>query len=216
MMPSVLIDNFWYLLKGAVVTVKMSAASIVLSSLVGIIVALIQIYGNAFIRAFMLGYLYINRGVPLLVLLFAMYFVLPYAGINLQPFLGAILVISLYFGAFMSEVFRGAIISLPKGQWEAAKSLGMRRLLMLWIIIFPQAIRLAIPPFLNTCMVLVKSTSQASIIGVWELTLAGREVAERTTAAFQIFAGVGIIYFCICYALSRFGRHLEERIHHGH
>lgn len=214
-MPSVLIDNFWYLLKGAVVTVKMSAASIVLSSLVGIIVALLQIYGNAFIRAFMLAYLYINRGVPLLVLLFAMYFVLPYAGINLQPVLGAILIISLYFGAFMSEVFRGAIISLPKGQWEAAKSLGMRRLLMLWIIIFPQAIRLAIPPFLNTCMVLIKSTSQVSIIGVWELTLAGREVAERTTAAFQIFAGVGIIYFCICYALSRFGRHLEERIRYG-
>ena len=215
-MPSVLIDNFWYLLKGAVMTVKMSAASIVLSSLIGIIVALLQIYGNALIRAIMLGYLYINRGVPLLVLLFAMYFVLPYAGINLQPVLGAILVISLYFGAFMSEIFRGAIISLPKGQWEAAKSLGMRRLLMLWIIIFPQAIRLAIPPFLNTCMVLVKSTSQVSIIGVWELTLAGREVAERTTAAFQIFAGVGLIYFCICYTLSRFGRHLEERIRYGH
>lgn len=215
-MPSVLIDNFWYLLKGAVMTVKMSAASIVLSSLIGIIVALFQIYGNALIRAIMLGYLYINRGVPLLVLLFAMYFVLPYAGINLQPVLGAILVISLYFGAFMSEIFRGAIISLPKGQWEAAKSLGMRRLLMLWIIIFPQAIRLAIPPFLNTCMVLVKSTSQVSIIGVWELTLAGREVAERTTAAFQIFAGVGLIYFCICYTLSRFGRHLEERIRYGH
>jgi len=197
-------------------TVKMSAASIVLSSLIGIIVALFQIYGNALIRAIMLGYLYINRGVPLLVLLFAMYFVLPYAGINLQPVLGAILVISLYFGAFMSEIFRGAIISLPKGQWEAAKSLGMRRLLMLWIIIFPQAIRLAIPPFLNTCMVLVKSTSQVSIIGVWELTLAGREVAERTTAAFQIFAGVGLIYFCICYTLSRFGRHLEERIRYGH
>jgi len=215
-MPSVLIDNFWYLLKGAVMTVKMSAASIVLSSLIGIIVALFQIYGNSLIRAIMLGYLYINRGVPLLVLLFAMYFVLPYAGINLQPVLGAILVISLYFGAFMSEIFRGAIISLPKGQWEAAKSLGMRRLLMLWIIIFPQAIRLAIPPFLNTCMVLVKSTSQVSIIGVWELTLAGREVAERTTAAFQIFAGVGLIYFCICYTLSRFGRHLEERIRYGH
>lgn len=197
-------------------TVEMSAASIMLSSLIGIIVALLQIYGNAPLRALMMTYLYINRGVPLLVLLFAMYFVLPSVGINLPPVLGAILVISIYYGAFMSEVFRAAIISLPQGQLEAAKSLGMRRPLMLWIIIFPQIIRLAIPPFLNTCMILIKSTSQVSIIGVWELTMAGREVAERTSAAFQIFTGVGLIYFCICYSLSRFGRYMEERIRYGH
>ncbi len=216
MIFSELINNFWYLLRGAVMTLQMSAACIALSSVIGIIVALLQIFGNLPIRLFMMVYLYINRGVPLLVLLFAMYFALPYAGINLQPILGGILVISLYFGAFISEVFRAAITSLPGGQWDAARSLGMRLPLILWIIIFPQAFRLAVPPFLNTCLVLIKSTSLVSIIGLWELTLAGREVVERTSAALQIFAGVGLIYFCICYSISRFGRYLEERMRYAH
>jgi len=215
-MLSQLLDNFPYLLSGAGKTVEISAASIVLSSVIGLFVALLQVFGNVPVRTLILVYLYVNRGVPLLVLLFAMYYVLPFAGINVQPFLGGILVISIYFGAFMGEVFRAAINSLPKGQWDAARSLGMRRPLMLCLVIFPQALRLAAPPFFNTCMVLIKSTSLVSIIGVWELTMAGREVVERTTAAFQIFAGVGFIYFCICYSLSRCGRYLEERLRYGH
>ncbi len=216
MIFSELINNLWYLGMGAIKTLQMSAACIALSSVIGIIVALLQVFGNLPIRLLMMVYLYINRGVPLLVLLFSMYFVLPYTGIHLQPFVGGILVISIYFAAFMSEVFRAAIISLPRGQWDAARSLGMRLPLILWIIILPQAFRLAVPPFLNTCMVLIKSTSLVSIIGLWELTLAGREVVERTFAAFQIFAGVGLIYFCICYSLSCFGRYLEERMRYAH
>jgi His/Glu/Gln/Arg/opine family amino acid ABC transporter permease subunit len=216
MLPNELINNFRYLLMGAGKTLEMSAACIALSSVIGIIVALLQVFGNLPIRALMTVYLYINRGVPLLVLLFAMYFALPYAGINLHPVVGGILVISFYFGAFMSEIFRAAIISLPRAQWDAARSLGMRLQVTLRIIIFPQAFRLAAPPFLNTCLVLIKSTSLVSIIGLWELTLAGREVVERTLAAFQIFAGVGLIYFCICYSLSRFGRYLEERMRYAH
>ncbi len=123
--------------------------------------------------------------------------------------------ISVYFGAFMSEVFRAAINAVPRGQWDAARGLGMQRPLMLRIVIFPQALRLALLPFLNTCMVLIKSTSLVSIIGIWELTLAGREVAERTSAAFQAFAGVGLIYFLICYSLSYCSQHLEGRMRYG-
>ncbi len=204
-----------YLLRGAVQTVEISAASIGLSSLIGLLGALLHLFGNLPIRAAVLAYILLNRGIPLLVLLFAMYFVLPYAGIDLPPFLGGVLVISVYFGAFMIEVFRAAINSVPKGQWDAARSLGMRRPLMLWVVVFPQGLRLALPPFLNTCMVLIKSTSLVSIIGIWELTLAGREVAERTSAAFQAFAGVGLIYFVICYSLSRWGKYLEGRIRYG-
>lgn len=203
-----------YLMRGAVQTVEISAASIGLSSLIGLLGALLHLFGNFPIRAAILAYILLNRGIPLLVLLFAMYFVLPYAGIDLPPFLGGVLVISAYFGAFMIEVFRAGINSVPKGQWDAARSLGMRRSLMLWVVVFPQALRLALPPFLNTCMVLIKSTSLVSIIGIWELTLAGREVAERTSAAFQAFAGVGLIYFAICYSLSRWGKYLEGRIYY--
>jgi polar amino acid transport system permease protein len=207
--------DFLYLLKGAVQTLEISVASIVMSSAIGLMAALLQIFGSAPVRAVIVAYTFFNRGVPLLVLLFTMYFVLPYAGIDLPPFLGGVLVISVYFGAFMSEVFRAAIGAVPRGQWDAARGLGMRRSLMLQIVIFPQALRLALLPFLNTCMVLIKSTSLVSIIGIWDLTLAGREVAERTSAAFQAFAGVGVIYFLICYSLSYCSQHVEGRMRYG-
>ncbi len=215
-MPTVLINNLWYLGLGALNTIGISAASIVLSALLGILIALGQLFGGLILRWVIEVYLYIVRGVPLLVLLFTMYYVLPYSGLELGALEGGILVISLYFAAFMSEVFRAAILSLPKAQWDGARSLGMRRWTMLRIVIFPQAFRMAAPPFVNTCMMLIKSTSLISIIGLWELTAAGREVTERTFAPFQMFGGVALFYFCICYSLSLVARHLEERLKYAH
>jgi len=145
-----------------------------------------------------------------------MYYMLPYIGVDLQPVTGGTLVIGIYYGAFMSQVFRAAILSLPKSQWDAARGLGMRGLLMLELVIFPQAFRIAAPPFVNTCMQLIKSTSLVSIIGLWELTMAGRETVERTLAPFQIFAGVALIYFCICFSLASYGRYLEKRMQYVH
>ncbi len=197
-------------------TILLSIASVVPSAVIGMIVALLKIFGSVPIRVLMDVYLYVVRGVPLLVLLFFMYFVLPYSGLNLPPTLGGVLVMSIYFGAFMSEVFRAAIISLPRGQWDAARSLGMRRARTLGIVIFPQAFRLAAPPFVNTCILLIKSTSLVSIISLWELTMAGREVAERTFAPMEIFGGIALIYFGICYSLSRYGQYLEGRMRFGH
>ena len=215
-MPTVLINNFWYLGLGALSTIGISAASIVLSASIGICVALLQIFGGRVLRTLIEAYLYVVRGVPLLVLLFTMYYVLPYSGLNLGALEGGILVLGIYFGAFMSEVFRAAILSLPKSQWDAARSLGMRRGLMLRMVIFPQAVRIAAPPVINNCMMLIKSTSLVSIVGLWELTSAGREVTERTFAPFQMFGGVALIYFCICYSLSLCAQRLEERFHYVH
>ena len=216
MLPTVLIENVWYLVRGAGFTVLLSIATIIPSTVIGVLVALLRIFGGPLLRGLMGVYLYIIRGVPLLVLLFFMYFVLPFSGINLPPVLGGILVMSIYFGAFMSEVFRAAILSLPKAQWDAARSLGMPRPLMLRIVIFPQVFRVAAPPFVNTCVLLIKSTSLVSIISMWELTLAGREVAERTFAPLQIFGGVAALYFVLCYSLSRYGLYLEERTRFVH
>jgi len=215
-MPMVLISNLWYLGLAALNTVGISAASVVLSAVLGLVVALLHVFGGLSARLFVELYLYIVRGVPLLVLLFTMYYVLPYAGVALGAVEGGILVLGLYFGAFMSEAFRAAILSLPKAQWDAARGLGMRRWLMLRIVIFPQALRIALPPFVNICLMLIKSTSLVSIIGIWELTAAGREVTERTFAAFQIFGGVALIYFCICYSLAQLSRRLEERFRYVH
>ena len=216
MPPQALIHNFAYLLRGAEFTLLLSAGSIALSTAIGVGVALLHVFAAAPIRLFVELYLFLARGIPLLILLFSMYYMLPYVGIDLQPTVGGILVIGVYYGAFMSQVFRAAILSLPKNQWDAARGLGMRSLLVLEIVIFPQAFRIAAPAFVNTCMQLIKSTSLVSIIGLWELTMAGRETVERTLAPFQIFAGVALIYFCLCYSLAAYGRHLENRMRYVH
>jgi len=216
MIPQALLRNFLYLLRGAEYTLLLSSGSIVLSTAIGAAVGLLHAFGPAPLRILVELYVFLVRGIPLLILLFAMYYMLPYVGIDLNPTAGGIVVIGLYYGAFMSQVFRAAILSLPKSQWDAARGLGMRLPLALQIVIFPQAFRVAAPPFVNTCMQLVKSTSLVSIVGLWELTMAGREAVERTLAPFQIFAGVALIYFCICFSLASYGRHLEKRMQYVH
>ncbi len=211
-----LLHGYWYLFRGAGMTVLMAVSAVVPATLFGILLALVQVFGGNFIRSIVLGYLFLIRGIPLLVLLTFTYYLLPLTGIDLPPFWGVVLVMALYYAAFMSEVFRAGILSLPRGQWDAARSLGMTRRLMLQIVIFPQALRLASPPFVSLCVSLVKATSLVSIVGLWELTMASREIVERTLAPFQIFLGAAAIYFCICYALALYGRHLERRVLHGH
>src|SRR4029077_16698206 len=116
---------------------------VVLSTAIGAVVALLHVFGALPLRFLVEIYIFLVRGIPLLILLFMMYYMLPYIGIDLQPMTGGILVIGVYYGAFMSQVFRAAILSLPNNQWDAARGLGMRRLLMLEIVIFPQAFRIA-------------------------------------------------------------------------
>ena len=211
-----LLHGYWYLFRGAEMTLLMAAAAVVPATLVGILLALVQVFGNRFARSAIVGYLFVIRGIPLLVLLTFVYYLLPLTGIDLPPFWGVVLVMAFYYAAFMSEVFRAGILSLPRAQWDAARSLGMTRQLMLRIVIFPQALRLASPPFVSLCANLVKATSLVSVVGLWELTMASREIVERTLAPFQIFIGAAAIYFCICYSLALYGRHLERSALHGH
>jgi His/Glu/Gln/Arg/opine family amino acid ABC transporter permease subunit len=198
-----LLHSYWYLFRGAGMTVLMAGAAVVPATLLGVLLALAQIFGSKATRSAVVGYIFLIRGIPLLVLL---------TGIDLPPFWGVVLVLACYYAAFMSEVFRAGILSLPQAQWDAAKSLGMSRRLMLRIVIFPQALRLAAPPFVNLCINLVKATSLVSIVGLWELTMASREVVERTLAPFQIFLAAAAIYFGICYALALYGKYLERRV----
>ncbi len=211
-----LLHSYWYLFRGAGMTLLMAAAAVVPATALGVLLAVAQVFGRRVTRSVMQVYLFVIRGIPLLVLLTFVYYLLPLTGIDLPPFWGVVVVMSLYYAAFMSEVFRAGIESLPQAQWDAARSLGMTRHLMLRIVIFPQALRLAAPPFISLCANLVKSTSLVSIVGLWELTMASREVVERTLAPFQIFLGAAVIYFCICYAMALYGRYLERRSLVGH
>lgn len=211
-----LLHSYWYLFRGAGMTMLVAAAAVIPATVLGIVLALLQIFGGRIVRAGVVAYLFLMRGIPLLVLLTFAYYLLPLTGIDLPPFWAVALVMAAYYSAYMSEVFRAGIQSLPQAQWDAAKSLGMSRRLMLYVVIFPQALRLASPPFISLCVGLVKGTSLISIVGLWELTMASREVVERTLAPFQIFLGAAAIYFCICYSLALYGRYLERRALVGH
>jgi His/Glu/Gln/Arg/opine family amino acid ABC transporter permease subunit len=214
MLPDILISNFPLLLRGAGRTLQLSVATALFSSAMGLVAALLRAFGPRPFRFAVDAYVYVVRGIPLLLLLFFMYYGLPYSGIHLDPIPGGILVMSIYFGAFMAEVFRAGIEALPRAQWDAARSLGMRLPLILGIVVLPQAVRLSAPAFINTCILLIKSTSLVSIIGLAELTMVGRQIVERTFAPFQVLLGVGAIYFVICYSLSRLGRYAETRMVH--
>lgn len=204
------------LARGTVTTLYLSAASILLATLLGLVLAILQLYGGIVLRALVEAYLYAVRGVPLLVLLFAMYYALPYAGIRIEPVAGGILVIGIYFAAFMTEVFRGAVLSVPKGQWEAGKAIGLTTPRILADVVLRQAARVAGPPYINTCIMVVKGTSLVAIIGLADVTFIGKQIVERTLAPFEIFGAVALVYFVICFALSRLGRFLEQRVNYVH
>lgn len=211
-----LLHSYWYLFRGAGMTLLMASTAVIPATLLGTGLALAQLFGSRSARSVVIGYVFVVRGIPLLVLLTFVYYLLPLTGVDLPPFWGVVLVLAFYYAAFMSEAFRAGILSLPQAQWDAAKSLGMSRRLMLRIVVFPQALRLAAPPFVSLCISLIKATSLVSIVGLWELTMASREVVERTLAPFQIFLAAAAIYFCICYTLALYGKHLERRVLLGH
>ncbi|MBP6020325.1 MAG: amino acid ABC transporter permease [Burkholderiaceae bacterium] len=199
------------IVRGTLTTLYLSFFAIVLATISGFIFALFQLYGGMLLRTAVEIYLYIIRGVPLLVLLFTMYYAAPYAGVEIDPLTGGVVVIAAYFGAFMTEVFRGAVLSVPTGQWEAGKSIGLTPRKVLVNIVLQQAMRVAGPPYINTCIGVVKGTSLVAIIGLTDLTYIGRQIVERTLAPFEIFGFVALVYFVICFLLSRLGQYLERR-----
>ncbi|MFI4986682.1 MAG: amino acid ABC transporter permease [Alphaproteobacteria bacterium] len=207
----VLVISVPYLLKGAVVTLWLSLVTISLGTLLGFTLGTVGAVGPWPLRAAVTGYVFLLRGIPILVVMFLGYYAFPALGYRVNAYVAVAAAMIVYVGAFVSEIVRGAILALPASQIAAAKSLGMRRWPMLRQVVFPQAFRLAIPPLLNTALTTIKQTSYVSVVGAWELSYAAREVVERTLAAFEIFLGVMALYFVICYPLSLLARNLERR-----
>ena len=208
-------ESGWLLLEGTMWTILLSLVTLLLGGVMGFLLALIRVYGVWPLRAVVDAYVYVIRGIPLLLLLFFMYYGLPYMGIDLPTLPGGIAVMSLYFTALMCEIWRGALQSLPRGQLEAARALGMRLPLALTIILVPQAVRAVAGPLVNMAVLIVKSTSLVSIIGLSELTMVGHEIIERTFKPFEILGAIAVIYFAICYGLSRLGKAIEEKVQYG-
>ncbi len=207
----VLIQSLPYLAKGAVQTVWMALMSIAIGTALGLVLGLLSTSRIAALRWLIDAYIFATRGIPVLVLMFITYYAFPALGYRVSSYTAVTVALVLYSGAFYTDIVRGALQAVPRGQTEAAKSLGIRRGWIVIDILLPQAVRSSIPPWLNTSIVMVKSTSYSAIVGGWELTYAAREVVERTLATFEIFGAVMLFYFVICYPLSLLSRRLEKR-----
>jgi len=201
---------FRMLLFAAGTTVSLALAVLALSSAVGLAVAFGRLFAAAPVRLGLAGALAVIRGVPLLVLLIGSYFTLPYLGFDLPLYGVAILVMGLYFAAYMAELFRGAIAAIPRGQWDAGRSLGLRGWVIAALVILPQARRIATAPYLNTALSIVKNTSLVSAIGGWELAAAGSAIGDRTGNLLSAYLAVALGYFLICLPLSRLAAWAER------
>ena len=211
-MPHVLIGSLPYLLQGAAVTLLLSIVVVGLGTLLGAALGILAVVGGRVIRSLITTYIFVLRGVPVLVVMFLGYYIFPAIGYRVSAYVAVGAAQIVYVGAFVAEIVRSAVLSVPATQLAAAKGLGMRTHTMLAQVILPQAARISIPPLLNNSLTAVKQTSYASVVGVWELTYAAREVVERTLASFQIFLGVMAIYFLICYPLSLLARWSESKL----
>jgi polar amino acid transport system permease protein len=208
-----IISWFPSLLQGLLVTVEITVVAMALALVLGIVVATMRLEAGArwlYIPATV--YVELIRGTPLILQLFFVYFALPGVGIRLDPFVAGVLAIGVNYSAYLSEVFRSAIRSVPRGQWEAASSLGMPRALVMWRIIFPQAGRLALPATGNYFIGLFKDSALASTISVTELLFSGQILAAQTFQYFSIYGVVALLYFVISYPASLALRALERRI----
>ena len=207
-----ILDNLWPLLKAAVtVTIPLTLISFVLGLAVALVVALMRLSPVRAVSGVARAYVSVIRGTPLLLQLFIIFYGLPALGVTFNPFPAAVIAFTLNVGGYAAEVIRSAILSVPKGQWEAASTVGMDYVTTLRRVVLPQATRTAIPPLSNTLISLVKDTSLASTIQVTELLRVAQEAAAPTYQFFAMYSVAAVYYWVICLGLSALQTRLEER-----
>ena len=192
-------------------TILLTLLALTGGGIIGLLVAASGASRRSAWRYLAKGYVSLVQGIPLLAWLFIFYFGLSIVGYNLPPWIAATIGFSVYAGAFLGEIWRGALISIPKTQWEAALAIGMTYFEQLRHIIIPQAARVAIAPTVGFIVQLVKNTSLAAVIGFVELTREGQLTTASTFQPFAVYLIVAALYFCLCYPLTRYSRTLEGR-----
>lgn len=199
----ILIDSFFPLLKaGLEFTVPLTIVSFSIGITLALIVALIRIFGKGPFVEIIKFYVWIIRGTPLLVQLFIIFYGLPSLGVTLDAFSSAVIGFTLSIGAYNSETIRAAILSVPKGQWEAAKALGMNKKQTMINVIIPQAIKVAIPSLSNSFISLVKDTSLAAAVTYSELFQVAQQITARTYEPLWLYMEAAFIYLMFCSVLT--------------
>ncbi|CAM3149419.1 glutamine transport system permease protein [Paracoccus aminovorans] len=201
------------LVAGAKVTLMIAFWGLVIGTTLGFLVGLMRAYGNRFVNALALIYVELIRGTPIVVQVMFLYFALPIlTGIRINPMAAAILSIGVNAGAYIAEIVRGALLSIPKGLSEAGLAMGLPRWKVLVHIVGPLAFRRLIPPLGNQYIVSLKDTSLFIVIGVAELTRTGQEIMASNFRAVEIWTAVGVFYLIMTGVLSLVLRIIEKRM----
>ena len=198
------------LIDGLLLTFRITGISLVLAFIVGLVTALLRL-SNSFVgKVISRGYLEIIRNTPLLVQLFFVYFVLSPV-FDISAFTSAVLTLSLFEGAYASEIFRAGIVSIHRGQWEAAFSIGLNTYQTYRLIVLPQAIRRILPPLTGQAVSLIKDSALVSTIAIYDLTMRGQEIIAETFLVFEIWFTVAAMYLMITLALSLTVSYMEKK-----
>lgn len=193
-------------------TIPLTLVSFAVGLVLALLVALARLSRNRLLAGVARVYISLIRGTPLLVQLFIIFYALPSLGVVIDPFPSAVVAFSLNVGGYAAETIRAAILSVPKGQWEAAATIGLDHRLTLQRVVLPQAVRVAVPPLSNTFISLVKDTSLASTIMVTELLRRAQEIAAPTYEFMTLYSLAAVIYWLICLVLSTAQARLERRL----
>jgi len=208
-----IIEGLPYIVQGIGVTLTVVGGALAMGLALGLLLAVAQVYGATGLRRLVGVYVWFFRGIPLLVLLFLIYFgILGALEIDLSPFTIAIVVLGLISSAYQSQILRGAILSVPEGQMKAARAIGMSDGRAIGYIILPQALRLALPGWSNEYTVIMKDSAVTYALGVAELMARANHVASRTYQHFWLYIMVGFIYLLLTYLGTKALRVLEDRV----
>ncbi|OCH19537.1 amino acid ABC transporter permease [Aliivibrio logei] len=211
-------DGEWFpaeLIEGLLVTLQISGLSAIATFVIALITALLRLSDSVVGRSLAKGYIELIRNTPLLVQIYLLYFVFgPYLG--LERFSTAILALALFQGAYTAEILRSGLVNLPKGQFEACRSLGLSSFNSYRYIILPQVIQKTLPSLTNELVSLVKNSSIVSVMAIFDLTTEGRNIVADTAMPFEIWFSVAAIYLLVTLSLSGLSAWLEHKMHNSH
>ena len=208
--PQVAVENIGPLLGGLLITVELTAVVIVLALICGLLVALAGMSRFVLLRWIIKSYIEVIRGTPLLLQLIYVYYVLPSIGIRLDAFTAGVLALTLNYSAYISEVYRGGIQAIARGQHDAAAALGMTHGLAMRRIILPQAVRIVVPVLGNYFISLFKDTALASAVSIQELVYTAQVRAALSYQYFTLYTVVAVMYFAVSFPAARLVGYLER------
>ena len=209
-------DIFRNLIEAARWTVALSLIAFIGGGLVGLLLLVARLSKAPGTNALVGGYVQLFQGTPLLMQLFLAYFGIALFGIKTSAWVAASFALTLYTSAFLTEIWRGCVAAIPKGQWEASQSLAMSFREQLQYIVLPQAVKIAIPPTVGFLVQVVKGTALASVIGFIELTKAGTMITNATFKPFVVYSCVALLYFALCFPISLYAKTLEKKLNASH